>query len=252
VQSRGVGTSLKHFAANNQETDRMTVSAEVDERTLREIYLPAFEHVVATAQPWTVMCSYNKINGVYASEDHWLLTEVLRDEWGYDGLVVSDWGAVNERDLAVAGGLDLEMPSSSGTGARTIVAAAANGTLDEADVDRAAGRIAVIGELARTPRYQGAGSSQVCPTRLDDALSALTQAVAGARPVSFAAGYVVESESADLAGPRPGGPGGMAPGPGRRISRRRHPPRGRQPRGEDGRDPAAATGRQPHRRSLPL
>ncbi|PVU81521.1 glycosyl hydrolase (plasmid) [Cellulomonas sp. WB94] len=253
VQSRGVGTSLKHFAANNQETDRMTVSAEVDERTLREIYLPAFEHVVATAQPWTVMCSYNKINGVYASEDHWLLTEVLRDEWGYDGLVVSDWGAVNERDLAVAAGLDLEMPSSSGAGARTIVAAVANGTLDEADVDRAAGRvlglvnrslpalvpapdfdvdahhalageaaaasavllkndggvlpldagrggrIAVIGELARTPRYQGAGSSQVCPMRLDDALSALTRAVAGARPVSFAAGYVVESDAADPA-----------------------------------------------------
>ena len=99
----------------------MTVSADVDERTLREIYLPAFERVVTAAQPWTVMCSYNRINGVYASEDPWLLTTVLREEWGFEGLVVSDWGAVNRRDAAVAAGLDLEMPSSSGGGTRTIL-----------------------------------------------------------------------------------------------------------------------------------
>ena len=110
IQEQGIGTSLKHFAANNQEDDRLRVSAEVDERTLREIYLPAFERVVTAAQPWTVMCAYNKVNGTYASEHHWLLTEVLRDEWGFEGLVVSDWGAVHDRVAALAAGLDLEMP----------------------------------------------------------------------------------------------------------------------------------------------
>ena len=139
VQSRTVGTSLKHFAANNQETDRLRVSAEVDERTLREIYLAAFEQVVKEAQPWTVMCSYNRINGVYASENHWLLTEVLRDEWGFDGLVVSDWGAVNRRDVGVAAGLDLEMPSSAGVGTQTILDAVAGGELSEEQIDRASG-----------------------------------------------------------------------------------------------------------------
>lgn len=110
VQSQGVGTSVKHFAVNNQETERLTISAEVDERTLREIYLPAFEHVVREARPWTVMCSYNRINGVYASENRWLLTELLRDEWGFDGLVVSDWGAVNARDESLAAGWTWRCP----------------------------------------------------------------------------------------------------------------------------------------------
>ncbi len=226
VQSQGVGTSLKHFAANNQETQRMTVSADVDERTLREIYLTAFERVVTTAQPWTVMCSYNRINGVYASEDPWLLTDVLRGEWGFSGLVVSDWGAVNVREDGVRAGLDLEMPSSSGAGTQRILEAVSTGTLSTEDLDRAVlrvlelvekarpaladrgtvdvdahhalareaalqsavllknedgvlplaatgGTVAVVGEFARTPRYQGAGSSQVNPTRLDDALTAL-------------------------------------------------------------------------------
>ena len=110
LQSKGVGASLKHFAANNQETDRLLVSSDVDPRPLREIYLRAFQRVVTEAQPWTVMCSYNRINGVHASQDPWLLTEVLRGEWGFEGLVVSDWGAVAQRVPALRAGLDLEMP----------------------------------------------------------------------------------------------------------------------------------------------
>jgi len=115
IQSKGVGTSVKHFAANNQETDRLRVSAEVSERALREIYLPAFEKIVKKSQPWTVMCSYNKINGVSSSENHWLLTEVLRNEWGFESLVMSDWGAVYDRVKAAAAGLDLGRPRPSRT-----------------------------------------------------------------------------------------------------------------------------------------
>jgi beta-glucosidase len=246
VQSQGVGTSLKHFAANNQETDRLRVSADVDERTLREIYLAGFERAVKDAAPSTVMCSYNRINGVYASEDRWLLTEVLRDEWGYDGLVVSDWGAVNELPNGVRAGLDLEMPGTAGVGPDAVVAAVRNGSLEGAALDAAAravltlvarhaagirpadagepalgseraaehhalarmvaarcvvllkneggilplkrdASIAVIGEFARTPRYQGAGSSQIVPTELDNALGELQRLSTGT--VTFAAGY---------------------------------------------------------------
>jgi len=246
LQSQGVGASLKHFAANNQETDRMRVSADVDERPLREIYLRGFQRVVQDAQPWTVMCSYNRINGVYASEDPWLLTKVLRDEWGFEGLVVSDWGAVNDRVSALAAGLDLEMPSSGGVTDAQLVAAVRDGSLDEsvldtgaqrvidlvqkavdnADADasydveahhalarevagrsivllkndgvlplaaEAGRRIAVIGEFARTPRYQGAGSSQIVPTRLDNALDEI-RALAGDAEVTFAAGYALGAE----------------------------------------------------------
>lgn len=252
VQSRGVGASLKHFAANNQETGRMSISAQVDERTLREIYLPAFEKVVTSARPWTVMCSYNKINGVYSSENRWLLTDVLRRDWGYDGLVVSDWGAVSRRDRGVAAGLDLEMPSSGGLSTRAILDAVAAGTLSEAEVDQAAanvltlvarsrqrkpleafdaaahhalareaaresavllknergilplnpvagGAIAIIGEFARTPRFQGAGSSQVNPTRVDSALDSLRAALAGKREVLFAPGFAIETDAPDEA-----------------------------------------------------
>ena len=250
VQSEGVGTSLKHYAVNNQESDRMRVSAEVDERTLREIYFPAFEQVVKAAQPWTVMCSYNKINGTYASQNHWLLTEVLRDEWGFEGLVVSDWGAVFDRVAALAAGLDLEMPATDGRTDAEVVAAVKDGSLDEGLLDVAARRVltmiarampalaepgtidhpahhelareaaaagsvllkndgvlpltdpsnaVVIGEFARTPRYQGAGSSQVNPTQLDDALTSLRQAAGAELP--FAAGFsvagVAGSEDAD-------------------------------------------------------
>jgi beta-glucosidase len=144
LQSRGVGASVKHFAANNAETDRMRASSDVDARTLREIYLRAFQRVVAEASPWTVMCSYNRINGVFASQNHWLLTEVLRDEWGFDGVVVSDWGAVTDRPAAVAAGLDLEMPATGGRTDAQVVAAVGAGELALADVDRAAERVAQL------------------------------------------------------------------------------------------------------------
>jgi len=244
IESQGVGSSLKHFAANNQETDRLRVSADVDPRPLREIYLRGFQRVVEDAEPSTVMCSYNRINGVYASEDPWLLTKVLRDEWGFDGIVVSDWGAVNDRVAGVAAGLDLEMPSSRGRTDAEIVAAVREGRLDEAaldlvverllrlvrkararaavegplDVDahhalarEVAGRsivllkndgailpltaeqtIAVVGAFAEQPRYQGAGSSQINPTRLDNALEQIADR-GGTDSVSFAPGFTIDA-----------------------------------------------------------
>ncbi len=135
VQSKGVGTSLKHFACNNQEYRRMCVSAEVDERTLREIYLASFEIAVKKAKPWTVMCSYNKVNREYASQNKKLLTDILRDEWGFEGLVMSDWGAVDDRVKGVIAGLDLEMPSSNGKNDKLIIDAVNSGKLDEKYVD---------------------------------------------------------------------------------------------------------------------
>ncbi|MEO8830334.1 glycoside hydrolase family 3 C-terminal domain-containing protein [Lapillicoccus sp.] len=248
LQGRGVGASVKHFAVNNQESDRLRVSADVDMRPLREIYLRGFERVVTSANPWTVMCSYNRVNGVYASQNRWLLSTVLRDEWGFDGLVMSDWGAVDDRVVGIAAGLDLEMPASGGRTDAQVVAAVQDGTLDERVVDVAAGRVAtlvarvqtnrrpdatfdvddhhalareaaaasivllrndddllplppstsvaVIGEFARTPRYQGAGSSMVNPTRLDCALDAI-RSLAG-EDVVFAPGFALAgSPSAD-------------------------------------------------------
>ena len=141
IQSRNVGTSIKHFALNSQEHRRMSSSSDADERTIREIYFPAFEMAVKEAKPWTVMCSYNKINGVYASENPWLLTDVLRKEWGFEGYAVSDWGAVSDRVAGVAAGLDLEMPSSGGVNDKKIVEAVRSGKLDEKLVDRACERI---------------------------------------------------------------------------------------------------------------
>ena len=241
IQAQGVGTSVKHYAANNQEDDRLRVSADVDERTLREIYLPAFEQIVKRAKPWTVMCAYNKVNGVYASEHHWLLTEVLRDEWGWDGVVVSDWGAVHDRVAALRAGLDWEMPPDLARSPRAVVAAARAGDLDADMLDRSVrrmlsmidrstgvletedtfdetahhalarraaaesivllkneadllpiseGSVAVIGEFARTPRFQGAGSSQVNPTRVDRVIDELERAL-GSDRVRFSAGYTL-------------------------------------------------------------
>lgn len=150
LQAAGPGASVKHFAANNQETERMRVSAEVDERTLREIYLPAFERVVADANPATVMCSYNKVNGIYASRNRWLLTDVLRGDWGFSGAVVSDWGAVSDRVESVRAGMDLEMPGSNGTTDAEIVAAVTGGRLDEATVDESVRRVLALTELPHT------------------------------------------------------------------------------------------------------
>jgi len=149
LQSQQVGACVKHFAANNQETDRTRVSADVDERTLREIYFPAFEHVVTEARPWLVMCAYNKLNGTYAAQHRWLLTEVLRGEWGFDGLVVSDWGAVHDRVAALAAGLDLEMPPDLGFSDRAIIDAVAAGDLAEKVLDQAAGRVLRLVQRAR-------------------------------------------------------------------------------------------------------
>ncbi len=138
VQSRDTGASLKHFVANNQETGRMVCDSVIDERTLREIYLSAFETVVKKAQPWTVMCSYNKVNGVHASDNKWLLTDVLRTEWGFEGAVISDWGAVNDRVAGILAGLDLEMPHTTGDTPALLVEAVQNGTLPLSELDKCA------------------------------------------------------------------------------------------------------------------
>lgn len=141
VQSQGVGTSLKHFAANNQESARFKVNAEIDERTLREIYLPAFEMTVKQAQPWTIMCAYNRLNGDYCSENYRLLTEILKEEWGFEGFVVSDWGAVHDRVAALKGGLDLEMPGPRPRRTQAVIDAVQAGELDEAVLNESVRRI---------------------------------------------------------------------------------------------------------------
>jgi len=153
VQSKGVGTSLKHFAVNNQEYQRFTINAQVDERTLREIYLPAFETAVKQAQPWTVMCAYNKLNGTYCSEHHSLLVDILKQEWGFEGAVVSDWGAVHDRVASLQGGLDLEMPGPKAQRVQAVVEAVRAGTLDEGVLDEAVRRVlGVVFKAAQTPK----------------------------------------------------------------------------------------------------
>lgn len=237
VQSKGVGTSLKHYAANNQETRRMTVNAVIDERTLREIYLAPFEIAVKKAQPWTVMCAYNRLNGVYCAENKWLLTDVLRKDFGFKGIVVTDWGAENDRVEGLLAGQELEMPFSGGANDRAIVRAVRDGRIQESFLDamvdrlidlaknsekalgesaydpaehhalarKIAGqcmvllkndggllplaktkRVAVIGEMAKKPRYQGAGSSLINPIQLDCAYDTM---VAAGIEVDYAPGY---------------------------------------------------------------
>ncbi|MCB8967507.1 MAG: glycoside hydrolase family 3 C-terminal domain-containing protein [Ardenticatenaceae bacterium] len=156
IQSKGVGTALKHFAANNQEFERFSINAEIDERTLREIYLPAFETAVTKAKPWSVMCAYNKVNGTYVSEHHHLLTDILKGEWGFEGFIVSDWGAVHDRVAALRAGLDLEMPGPKQARVNAVVEAVRNGELDEAVLDGAVRRIVrIISQAAQTAKGGG-------------------------------------------------------------------------------------------------
>lgn len=227
VQSNGVGTSLKHFAVNSQETRRMVIDEIVDERTLREIYFPAFEMTVKEAKPWTVMNAYNRLNGEFCSENSWLQQQVLKKEWGFDGLIVTDWGASVRRVEGIKCGTDLEMPTSGKLNAKKIIDAVKNGKLDEQILDERIdniielitkskgqlisgfkydrkannelakkiaeesivllknddkilpisrdAKVAIIGEMAKAPRYQGAGSSLIVPTELSNAYDALTE-----------------------------------------------------------------------------
>ena len=245
VQSRQVGTSLKHFAANNQESSRMVNDSVVDERAFREIYLTGFEKAVKQSQPWTVMCSYNKINGTYASDNIRLLNDILRKEWGFEGLVVSDWGATNNRIEGIKAGMDLEMPGPGGENDKELVSAVKGGTLSAEALDQCALRItemilkgqeakpspkhvdadhnqlarevavnsavllkndgailplsqnkklAIIGEMAKTPRYQGAGSSKINPAFLDNALDALKEL---GIDITYEPGYALSSKKVD-------------------------------------------------------
>ena len=238
IQSNGISACVKHYAANSQELRRMTNDSVLDERTLREIYLPAFEMAVKEGGVRTLMTSYNRINGTYAHEHPHLLRDILYGEWGFDGMVVSDWGGNNDRVKSIRQGGTLEMPSSNGQTDRHIVKAVREGKLDEALLDEQVDRlldlvlttrdhitgktydrdahhavaariaeksavllkneekilplnktqkVAVIGDFARNPRYQGAGSSKINPTKLDNGLDALK--AIGANVTGFAPGF---------------------------------------------------------------
>ncbi len=243
VQSKGIGTSLKHFACNNQEFERMSISVEIDQRTLREIYLTVFERVVKKARPWTVMCAYNKVNGVYASENTQLLHDILKKEWGFEGVVISDWGAVNVKEKALEAGLDLQMPGYPGDHTTKIAQMVREGQLSENVINEAATRVlhmmllgkenrqpgfafnpqahhtlarkaaaesitllkntdnvlplqgdhlrsvAIIGRFSKQPRYQGAGSSQVVPTRLDTSYDELQHWLGDKVRTTYTDGY---------------------------------------------------------------
>lgn len=244
IQSQNVGVSLKHFAANNQEKCRMTCESVVDERTFREIYLTAFERAVKQSSPWTVMCSYNRVFGEFVSQYKRLLTDILRDEWGFKGLVMSDWGATVERVKSLAAGMDLEMPYIGAINDQRIVAAVQDGSLPMKVLDTAAIRItelilnsekrkaftydtkkhhalarkiaaqsavllknekgllpgntqqkaAVIGVFAKSPRYQGTGSSKIQPIQVDNACDELEKL---GLKFEYADGYRRENDDPD-------------------------------------------------------
>lgn len=245
IQSQNVGTSMKHYLANNQETARIVANSVIDERALREIYLAGYETAIKKAQPWTLMCSYNRINGTYASDNKRLMTDVPRGEWGYEGAIMTDWGAMNDRVEGIKAGLDLEMPGPCPDNDARIVQAVREGRLAEEQVDACAVRItelalraaqnvpvpcdldahhrlawevaresavllrrgaalplpqgaslAVIGDFARHPRYQGAGSSKICPPQTVSLCEALDQRKI---PYAYAQGFAAEGRpDADL------------------------------------------------------
>lgn len=243
VQAEGVGTSLKHYACNSQETQRMVASAEISERALREIYLPNFEIPVKKSSPWTVMAAYNPVNGIDATANKYLLSDVLKDEWGYEGIVISDWVSVFDRVEGIKAGMHVEMPGNSGINDAKLVAAVKQGTLAESELDKLvretlqlvfkakAGEkenavvdaeqhhsharevaaetfvllkndnttlpitaekystIALLGELAVAPRFQGNGSSEVKPTRIDNLRDELTVLVGDELQLEYSQGY---------------------------------------------------------------
>ena len=245
VQSQGVGTSIKHYVANNQEHRRMSINAEVELRPLNEIYLEAFKEPIQLARPWSVMCGYNMVNGDLLSENKVLLKDVLREQWGFDGFVVSDWGAVNDRVKGIQSGMDLEMPGCGGLNDTAIYQAIKSGELDEASIDASVAsilsgivraiegrkhsnfvdteghhtlarqvaeegivllknengllplaktaKIAIIGQMAKAPRYQGGGSSRVHPTQVDTVYDSLCNKL-GQSNISYASGYNLKSD----------------------------------------------------------
>jgi beta-glucosidase len=248
LQSQGVGASLKHYVANNQESHRMVSDSIIDERTLHELYLKSFEIAVKESQPWTIMCSYNKVNGTYLSEHHKLLQIILKNEWNHKGLVVTDWGACNDRVEGIIAGQELEMPSSGAFRTQQIIDAVKNGRLSEDILDQRIERvinlmikgnenlnpnpqpfnqethhqfarrvaaetivllkndetilplktnqtIALIGEFAEKPRYQGAGSSMIKPTKIGLAIDAFKDVLG--ENLLYAKGYDVNTDQVD-------------------------------------------------------
>ena len=245
IQSKNIGTSIKHYLLNNQEKARMISDSIVDKRAMREIYMLAFEIAIKKAKPRTVMCSYNKINGVYASDNKEMMTDVLRGEWGFDGAVITDWGAMHDKIKAIEAGVDLEMPPNGGASDAVVVQAVEDGLLKEEHLNLCAERLtslalwskevirknepneekhnelarkvaresavllkndpqvlpltknsklAIIGEFARTPRYQGGGSSKINPTKVTSFLDELKL---NEMDYTFAAGYRLDDESDD-------------------------------------------------------